>query len=408
MRPGKRTALLAFLIAIPLATAPLRAEGRSGGDLGGLADRVRGLLPFLGSADGPLPQEVQDAAQDGPTVDPTRLNAPERLELELRDALRDPIADTRLTVVGGIARIGHFSLGSAEHHSGNVIVLEGDAEIHGELIGNLVTLDGDIIIHPGARVTGDVLAIGGRVRDPDGGITGTIQAIEAVAPAVPPTPLAGVLARRGAGLLGVFLTLLVLGFGMVTFGRPNLEIVSDTVTHSFGRAFMAGVLGQILVLPTFGMLVVGLFLTVAGALLVPFVVVVYALLAIIAILGGVLAVAHAMGETITRRRMARGVVVSPNAYRYVATGLLALAASWVAWVAFGWVPVAGTITFLAAALGTWCISTVGFGAALLSRGGIREEFTGRLLPPAMMTDEYLWATPQLGVPAIKRPPRDSR
>jgi hypothetical protein len=51
------------------------------------------------------------------------------------------------------------------------------------------------------------------------------------------------------------------------------------------------------------------------------------------------------------------------------------------------------------------VATAGFGAALLSRGGIREEFTGRLLPPAMMTDEYLWATPQMGVPAVKRPPK---
>ncbi len=406
MRPGKpAAALLALLVVLPLATVPLRAEGGTHGGLGSLGDRMRDLLPFLSSTMLPLPQAVEQAGPGGPTVDPTRLNAPERLELELRNALSDPIGETRLTVVGGIARIGHFSLGSAEHHTGNVVVLEGDAEIHGELIGNLVTLDGDIIMHPGARVTGDVLAIGGRVRDPDGGITGTIQSIEAVVPSVPPTPLASVIASRAAGLLGVFATLLVLGFGMVTFGRPNLEIVSDTVIHSFGRAFLAGVLGQILVLPTFGMLVVGLFLTVAGALLVPFVVVVYVLLAIIAVLGGVLAVAHAMGETITRRRMARGLATSPNSYRYLTTGLLALAATWVAWVAFGWVPVAGTITFLAAALGSWCVGTAGFGAALLSHGGIREEFTGRLLPPAMMTDEYLWATPQIGVPAVKRPPK---
>jgi hypothetical protein len=176
--------------------------------------------------------------------------------------------------------------------------------------------------------------------------------------------------------------------------------------HSFGRAFFAGLLGQILVLPTFGMLIVGLILTVAGALLVPFAVVVYTLLAIIAVLGGVLAVAHAMGETITRRRMARGIVASPNSYRYLLTGLGAIAASWLAWVVFGWVPVAGSLAFLAAAIGSWCVATAGFGAALLSRGGIREEFTGRLLPPAMMTDEYLWATPQMGVPAVKRPPKD--
>jgi hypothetical protein len=409
MRAGRLPPLLALFALSLSATTPLRANATLSIHTRDLADRVRELLPFLGHhAIAPLPQAVEQAGQDGPTVDPSRLDTPERLEIELRTALREPIGETRLTVLGGIARIGNYSLGSAERFRGHVIVLKGDAEIHGDIEGNVITLDGDVVIHPGARVRGDVLAIGGRVEPAPGTVTGSIQEIEAFTPPTAPAPIVAMVARRGAGLVGVFLTLLVLGFGMVTFGRPNLEIVSDTVTHSFGRAFLAGLLGQILILPTFGMLVVGLFLTVAGALLVPFAVVVYALLAIVAVLGGVLAVAHAMGETITRRRMARGLAASPNSYRYVATGLLAMAASWLAWVGFGWVPVAGTLAFLAAALGTWCVATAGFGGALLSRGGIREEFTGRLLSPAMMTDEYLWATPQIGVPAVKRPPKSDR
>lgn len=405
MRAGKRTARTALILAVCVPVARVHASPEPILRVDEAVHRVRDILPFLSNTPEVWPQAVEQAGQDGPRVDPSRLDVPERIEVELRNALADPISDTRLTVVGGTARIGHYSLGSSETHHGHIVVLKGNAEIHGDLEGNIVALDGDIVIYPGARVRGDVLTIGGRVRDPSGGITGTRQEIEPfTAPAVL-TPIPMLIMRRAAGLLGVFLTLTVLGFGLVTFGRPNLEIVSDTVTHSFGRAFFAGVLGQILVLPTFGMLIVGLILTVAGALLVPFAVVVYTLLAIIAVLGGVLAVAHAMGETITRRQMARGIMVSPNSYRYLLTGLGAIAASWVAWVAFGWVPVAGSIAFLAAAIGSWCVATAGFGAALLSRGGIREEFTGRLLPPAMMTDEYLWATPQMGVPAIKRPPK---
>jgi hypothetical protein len=163
----------------------------------------------------------------------------------------------------------------------------------------------------------------------------------------------------------------------------------------------------VLVLPTFGMLVIGLALTIAGALLVPFAVAVYVLLVLVTTIGGLLAVAHAIGERITHRRMARGIVVSPNSYRYVATGLGAAAIIWIAWVFFGWVPVAGTLMLVAASLTTWSLATVGFGAALLSRGGIREHFAGRLISPEMMTDEYLWATPQFGVPAVKRPEKRS-
>jgi hypothetical protein len=204
--------------------------------------------------------------------------------------------------------------------------------------------------------------------------------------------------------LGVFLTLSVLGFGLVLFGRQNLEIVSDTVSHSFGRALVTGLLGQVLLLPTFGMLVVGLILSVAGILLLPFAIAIFAMLVVIGVVGGYLAVAHAMGETYTRRRMALGAMIgSPNSYRYLLVGLLALTSLWAAWALFGWVPVAGSIVWGAAFFVSWLLGTAGFGAALLSRAGIKENFAGRLLPPEALTDEYLWATPQFGVPAGRRP-----
>jgi MFS family permease len=227
--------------------------------------------------------------------------------------------------------------------------------------------------------------------------------VETVKPEAALSPFQSVL-HRGAGVLGVFLTLCALGFGLVMFGRQNLEVVSDTVSHSFGRAFVVGLLGQILLLPTFGMLVVGLVLSVAGILLLPFAVAVFAMLTVIAVVGGYLAVAHAMGETYTRRRMALGIVIgSPNSYRYVLVGLVALASVWAAWALFGWVPVAGSIVWGAAFFVSWLLGTAGFGAALLSRAGIRENFAGRLISPEALTDEYLWATPQFGVPAGRRP-----
>jgi len=202
----------------------------------------------------------------------------------------------------------------------------------------------------------------------------------------------------------VFLTLSVLGFGLVLFGRQNLEIVSDTVSHSFGRAVVTGLLGQVLLLPTFGMLVVGLILSVAGILLLPFAVAIFAMLVVIGVVGGYLAVAHAIGETYTRRRMALGAMIgSPNSYRYLLVGLVALTSLWAAWALFGWVPVAGSIVWGAAFFVSWLLGTVGLGAALLSRAGIKENFAGRLLPPEALTDEYLWATPQFGVPAGRKP-----
>jgi hypothetical protein len=282
--------------------------------------------------------------------------------------------------------------------------------VYGTVRGNLVTMRGNVVLHQGSVVSGDILTLGGEVRDLGGEIGGEVRTLKAAgatglaaAQAEAIGPVQSTLARV-AGVLGVLLTMLVLGFGVVTFGRQNLEVVSDTVSHSFGRAFVTGLLGQILLLPTFGMLVVGLILSVAGILLLPFAVAVFAMLVVVGVVGGYLAVAHALGETYTRRRMAQGVVVrSPNSYRYLLLGLLALTSVWAAWALFGWVPVAGSIMWGAAFFVSWLLGTAGFGAALLSRARIRENFSGRLFPPEALTDEYLWATPQFGVPAGRRP-----
>lgn len=356
----------------------------------------------------PAPQAIPVG---GPAVDLGNLSQPTLLENRLRTALQPSNGDLRLTVPGGTARRGDFSLGSSENHAGHLLVVDGDANIYGHLSGNLVTVKGDVVVHRGGVVSGDVVTLGGEVRDAGGEIGGEVRTLRSTtllsstvsAPPEPLGPFATVL-QRTAGVLGVFLTLGVLGFGLVMFGRQNLEIVSDTVSHSFGRAFVTGLLGQILLLPTFGMLVVGLILSVAGILLLPFAVAVFAMLVVIGIVGGYLAVAHAMGETYTRRRMAQGVVIgSANSYRYLFIGLLALTSLWAAWALFGWVPVAGSIMWGAAFFVTWLLGTAGFGAALLSRAGVRENFAGRLLPPEALTDEYLWATPQFGVPAGRRP-----
>jgi hypothetical protein len=360
----------------------------------------------------PPPQAIPAGAKDEPPVSLDDLSRPTAIEARLREALRRRDGGVRVTVTGGAARMGDFSIGSNETVPGHLLVVQGTADVYGKLLGNLVTVDGDVVLHPGGVVSGDILTLGGEVRDEGGEIGGEVRTFRTssvldtplpaqAAPA--PTALETVF-RRMAGVVGVFLTLGALGFGLVMFGRPNLEVVSDTVSHSFGRAFTTGLLGQLLLLPTFGMLVVGLILSVVGIVLLPFAVVVYVLLVVVGAVGGYLAVAHAMGETYTRRRLALGAMIgSPNSYRYLLVGLGALAAFWMAWSVFGWVPVAGELIRGAALLVTWLLATAGFGAALLSRAGIRENFAGRLLPPEALTDEYLWATPQFGVTAAKRP-----
>lgn len=361
----------------------------------------------------------QTAPQSTLSLD--HLGDPVRLEQQLRGALRSlPDAGSAagtlpFRVSNGQARLGDFRLETGESLSGNLLVLRGTADLAGRLSGNVVVLDGDLVLHDGAQVGGDALVIGGRIRERGGKVLGEQRMLEtAAAPRVTGHGVVGQIATRVAGLAGVLLTLTLLGFGMVIFAHPQLDVVSDTVSTSLFRSFLTGLLAQILVLPTLGLVITGLVLSIVGILLVPFVLIVVPLVVIAAVVGGLLAVLHAMGETRLRRRMAAGIRVgSANSYRYLLLGLSTLGAMWLAWALFGWVPVAGSLVFGATFIATWLLATIGFGAALLSRGGIRPAFAGRYVPPEAMTDEYLWATPQFGVDAVKRPasvrpPRDAR
>ena len=417
MRGSSRLLALAVLVAATPGDAYAKPRSTPTGSRA--VEVVRGFWDLVSDVSGanqgqqaerPKPQAVPQAPQGGPSVALDDLSEPTEIEEKLRTAIGGHPDAIRLTVPGGTARLGDFSIGSNEVVRGPVLVMRGDAVVSGRLMGNLVTVEGDVIVHQGGVVTGDILTLGGQVLERGGEIGGEVRSLAATtvfaepAKVEPPPSALATAGRRMAGVLGVFLTLSAVGFGLVMFARPNLEVVSDTVSHSFGRAFVTGLLGQILLLPTFGMLIVGLILSVAGILLLPFAVVVYGLLVIVGVLGGFLAVAHAMGETYTRRRLALGAMIgSPNSYRYLVVGLGSLAALWFAWGVFGWVPVAGEIIRALAFLVTWLLATAGFGAALLSRAGVRENFAGRLIPPEALTDEYLWATPQFGVPAARRP-----
>jgi hypothetical protein len=421
--PASRRALAALALLAVLLPRAASADTHLGPKGSRAVELVHGFWTLVSDVSGragpddgtqtphPTPRAIPQAPSGEHPVSLDDLSKPTTIEAQLRAALRPRDGGVRVTVPGGTARLGDFSIGSNETVPGHLLVVQGTADVYGKLLGNLVTVEGDVVLHPGGVISGDVLTLGGEVRDEGGEIGGEVRTFRTASVLESPVPVhlaepsaLWTVFRRAAGVTGVFLTLCALGFGLVMFGRPSLEVVSDTVSHSFGRAFTTGLLGQLLLLPTFGMLVVGLILSVVGIVLLPFAVVVYVLLVVVGAVGGYLAVAHAMGETYTRRRMALGAMIgSPNSYRYLVVGLGALAAFWLAWSVFGWVPVAGELIRGAAILVTWLLGTAGFGAALLSRAGLRENFAGRLIPPEALTDEYLWATPQFGVTAAKRP-----
>ncbi len=71
----------------------------------------------------------------------------------------------------------------------------------------------------------------------------------------------------------------------------------------------------------------------------------------------------------------------------MAYGLAIVLAIWLPAILLGWAPVAGEILTWTAALVTWGLATTGFGAMILSRGGLRGTFGRKFAPPPVTPDE---------------------
>lgn len=221
-------------------------------------------------------------------------------------------------------------------------------------------------------------------------------------PAPSPRPMRYELVQEGTSFVGgvvsnamslaaTFIAIAFLGLGMLFFAPRQLETVADTVWNSFGRSFLAGLFAQPLILPAFGMMVVGLALTVIGIVVIPFAVLAFVLGLFLSVVGGYVAVARTVGEIYLRRKMARGEAIQTwGTYRYIVYGLLGLMAIWLPAVLLGRVAVAGPIAVVSAATITWVLATAGFGATILTRGGVRGTFVRRL--DLALTDEQFWTS----------------
>jgi hypothetical protein len=185
------------------------------------------------------------------------------------------------------------------------------------------------------------------------------------------------------GLVGTFVALTAIAFGVSFFGGRQLDVVADTVSTSLVRSFFVGLFAQPLILPAFGAMIAGLTLTVIGILVIPVAIVAFVVALLAAALGGYLAVARVAGSAFMKRRRGDHGVESFGILRSVAYGLAILLAVWLPAVILSWVPVAGSLLTWAAVVFTWMLMTTGFGAALLTRGGVRATFGRRFTPPEL-------------------------
>ena len=405
-----------------LAGDEVNAKARLDTALRGLEVKAVPVSGAMVSADRARAEADAERLQTGASIRLSDLATLDTIGHQLTALGSDDVAEALRTAP---VHLGDVTIANGQRITGDLVVYKGGANILGEVTGSVVSIFGNVVVRPGGHVGRDAVSIGGEItRQGTAKIDGESRVIhsedlhvsdaqleaETVAEAAPAGAVRSPVDRVFTDVrdvVAIFIALAMLGFGTVFFGRRYLEVVADTASHSFGRSFVVGLLGQLLVLPTFAMLIVGLIFTLVGILLLPFAAVAFVIAAILAVVGGYLAIAHAIGETVTRRRMAHGAFVrAPNAYGYLFAGLIGLLGLWAAAALTGWMGPVVIVFRVAAVIVTWIAATTGFGAVLLSRAGLRETFAGRHV--GEMSDEYLWATPPATPTAAMRMKMDQK
>ena len=290
--------------------------------------------------------------------------------------------------------------------TGPVATRGGDLEILGTVDGDAVAIDGNVIVREGGRVNGDVLAVQGETRVA-GFVSGSAIRLNgdltpAALPSAPVSAVTGTWRTLSITLVTLGI-LIVLGIGVLIFSGSNLDAVVAATEAQLSRSFLAGIAGQLALMPVLVLLCVALGLTILGLLLIPFAIVAYVLAAAGAMTLGFLAVSVVVGGAVVRHRGARALTSRATSLRALMIGVLTLFALWVLAAALAWSPLASAIVRLVALAVTWVALTVGFGAVILSRFGSRRRAVQST--PAIPLDEISWQTPTpvSGVAAARRP-----
>jgi len=284
------------------------------------------------------------------------------------------------------------------------IVARGPVEVFGRVDGSVVSFAGDVTVHRGGVVTGDALAVGGRVNADSGQVGGEMRAMsvlptifgQAKIVADMRTPAQRTM-ESAKNVGGCFAILLIIAVGVLLFAGPNLDEVVVTIQGRFARAFWYGVLGQIFVLPGLLILTVALALTIIGILLIPFAIVAYAIAVAGLVTLGFLAVARLVGGALWQGgdASARG-----RALGALFAGIALFFVLWMIGSLLAWAPLAATVIRAAALAATWAAMTLGLGSAILSRAGTHRRVAGVARPVELAA--WQTPTPVAGVVAARR------
>lgn len=308
------------------------------------------------------------------------------------------IEEDGLSLNGRYVR-GNHEVAAGDTVRGPLVVVQGNADIRGVVLGNVTAIFGDVTVRDGADVRGGATAWRGRVVVEGGRVRGELHAAPATAAAarVEAPPMSRGEALRLAG--GWFAMLLTIGFIALVLASRNLDGTAHVLEHDFGKAFLVGVAGQLGFLPLLILAIVALCVTVIGILLVPFV-----LVAAPIALGGLITLGWLAMALMLGHAVLRGSARDDRAsmIRALVPGIVLLMAPWAIAALMQGTSTSAVLVRTAAIGITWVAATAGLGAAILSRAGTGS---GRRTPAPIAPSSAGWQTPTpvAGVAAARRP-----
>jgi len=205
--------------------------------------------------------------------------------------------------------MGDVTVARGERVQGDVVAVMGNAQVDGEVDGDLNVVMGSANLGPEAIVTGDLNVVGGSLnRAPGARVDGSVHNVgsggRAVVSASRMSNLMGrpFFSRLGslAGTLIRVALLALLALALMAFGRSAVERVADRAASDPVRAGLTGFAAQILFVPVVVLTVVVLAVSIVGIpliLLVPFGIV----LAVIVAVMGFTGVAYHVGRMLNER-----------------------------------------------------------------------------------------------------------
>lgn len=265
------------------------------------------------------------------------------------------------------------SVGANVSSSGSVASINGNLDVYGTVQGDAIALRGDVIVHRGARITGDAITIVGSVRNEGGTIGGRVRTYRNAPRML--TRSTALYATRGlwAGpvmTLAMLALVLVIGFGALVLGSNHLQRVNETLKTGVGKSFFAGILGGMAVAPAFIALIVAMAVTVIGIVFIPLGILAFSIIVMGIATLGFIAVAQLTGNALTRG--ARKDTTERGAQlRSLVVGMLAYIALWAVVALLTPIPLLGSLARTFALAVTFVAFVTGFGAVILT--GFRKS-----------------------------------